>query len=37
MPTLAAHRRMLSIFDPILQQILHRDLNAAQIAEVVAA
>jgi len=37
MPTLAAHRRMLSIFDPILQQVLHRDLNAAQIAEVVAA
>jgi uncharacterized protein len=36
-PTLAAHRRMLSIFDPILQQVLHRDFNAAQIAEVVAA
>jgi uncharacterized protein YfbU (UPF0304 family) len=37
MPTLEAYRRMLPVFEPILQQVLNRDLSAAQIAQVLAA
>ena len=34
MPTLEVHRRMLGIFEPILQEITNKDCTAAQIAEV---
>jgi len=37
MPTLPAYRRMLAVFEPILRQVLNKDFNAGQIAEVLAA
>ncbi len=37
MPTLQAYRRMLPVFEPILQQVLNRDFNAGQIAQVLEA
>lgn len=37
MPTLEAYRRMLNVFEPILQQVTNRDFSAAQIAEVLKA
>jgi uncharacterized protein YfbU (UPF0304 family) len=37
MPTLDGHRRMLAVFEPILQQVLNKDFNAAQITDVLAA
>jgi uncharacterized protein YfbU (UPF0304 family) len=37
MPTLAAHRRMLKVFEPILQQMSNRDFTAQQIADILKA
>ena len=37
MPTLDAYHRMLGVFDPLLRQVLNRDLSAAQIAQVMNA
>ena len=37
MPTIEAHRRMLEVFTPILNQLLNLDFPAAQIAEVMEA
>jgi uncharacterized protein YfbU (UPF0304 family) len=37
MPTLAAYRRMLPVYDPILHRVTNADFSAAQIAEVLAA
>ena len=37
MPTLEAHRRMLPVFEPILHQVLNKNFNKEQIAEVLAA
>jgi uncharacterized protein YfbU (UPF0304 family) len=37
MPTLDAYRRMLAVFEPILQQVTNKDFNAGQIAKVLDA
>ena len=37
MPTLDAYRRMLPVFEPILQQVLNKDFTKEQIAQVLAA
>lgn len=37
MPTLDEHRRMLAVYEPILQQVSNKDFSTAQIAEVLAA
>lgn len=37
MPTLDTHRRMLTVFEPILKQVSNRDFTAKQIAEVMNA
>ncbi len=37
MPTLDAYRRMLPVFEPILQRVLNKDFNKEQIAQVMAA
>jgi len=37
MPTLDGHRRMLTVFDPILRRVLNKDFSAAQVLEVLNA
>lgn len=34
MPTLGAHRRMLSVFEPLRSNLIGRDLNAAEIIQI---